>query len=171
MTSAEGVVVDIPAGALSADVEITIGPSAMTAPTGVTPHSPILDFGPDGQTFAAPITITIPTDGADPMLIAAFFTAAGGGGFEAVIPTAADTSSVSFEVDHFSSGLIASLQLCAGEDACRDAACAGDADCTAGGVCSGKVSETEWRCIPLDGVCGGRCTPANCSPRGLCSSP
>ncbi|MDB4969673.1 MAG: hypothetical protein JWN44_5362 [Myxococcales bacterium] len=53
----DGTKVDVPAGALSSDTTITIMATA-TVPAGSV--GPAYVFGPEGQTFAKPVSITVP---------------------------------------------------------------------------------------------------------------
>ncbi len=59
LTTADGVVIEIPAGALPAATTITVrraGPPAMGA------VGPVYELGPDGTRFAQPVTLTLPYD-------------------------------------------------------------------------------------------------------------
>ena len=64
VTDADGAKVVIPAGALSTDVRITVDThtdeSTLPCGLGVIEFCGAVDFGPDGQEFALPVTITIP---------------------------------------------------------------------------------------------------------------
>jgi hypothetical protein len=170
--SPDGVTLEVPAGALQTDVELTVAVSKLTVPAAVNAHSAVYGLGPDGQVFTKSITITLPTDGADPMLLRAYHTKRGTTEFEAINLTAADRDSVTFEVDHFSSVFIGEMQACAGTDACKQAACSADDDCTLGGVCSGDLKEAGWVCLVPDpnGECSW-CKDGNtCNARGLCTA-
>lgn len=60
-TSADGIAtVKVPAGALTASVAITILPSTANVPQGNI--GVVLDVGPDGTTFSAPVTISLKYD-------------------------------------------------------------------------------------------------------------
>jgi len=61
-----GATVDVPMGALSSSVTISVGTTNDTGnlPQGVRSAGPIIAFGPDGQTFSMPVTITLPTTSA-----------------------------------------------------------------------------------------------------------
>jgi len=62
MTSADGAVrIDVPAGALAVDTTLTIQPITNEAPGGT---GTAYRLGPDGQTFATPVTLTFATDDA-----------------------------------------------------------------------------------------------------------
>lgn len=64
VTLEDGAGVNIPAGALAADTTITI---ESTAPSGLPDADTLTglayDFGPDGTTFSAPVTLTLPVSG------------------------------------------------------------------------------------------------------------
>ena len=72
LTAANGVKIEIPAGALPSDVTITVTEVPGAAPPpGATPLGPTFQFGPDGQTFAQPVKVTLPWSGGDvPVVIA-----------------------------------------------------------------------------------------------------
>ncbi|MFO0603574.1 MAG: MXAN_6577-like cysteine-rich protein [Polyangiales bacterium] len=58
-----GASVEVPAGALAADVRISLraGDAAAALPDGATSAGAVVDFAPSGQRFAAAVTITLPT--------------------------------------------------------------------------------------------------------------
>jgi len=62
MGIASGASVVVPAGALNDSVTITlgVGDSAVGLPAGLTAAGPAIVLGPEGQTFGAPVTVTIP---------------------------------------------------------------------------------------------------------------
>ena len=62
VSHSDGTSVVIPMGALSANANITITSVNATAPAGTVLVGPAYDFGPDGTTFATPVTITLPID-------------------------------------------------------------------------------------------------------------
>jgi hypothetical protein len=61
--TARGATLQIPAGALTKPVPITmrVTQAPTDLPQGVTAVGPAIDFGPEGQTFARPVTVTLPT--------------------------------------------------------------------------------------------------------------
>jgi hypothetical protein len=73
VTTPDGVTVDIPAGALPNDVQITVtpAPADAPAPTAGTVVGPAYVFGPPGTVFKVPVTVTLPIDpaklGTDPL--------------------------------------------------------------------------------------------------------
>ncbi len=63
VTATNGASVVIPAGALSSGIEITIDgcdEGELPDDLGILPYIGAVDLGPNGQTFALPVTITIP---------------------------------------------------------------------------------------------------------------
>jgi hypothetical protein len=54
--------VQIPAGALGTTANITIAAVDAPAPANAVVVGPAFDFGPDGQVFAMPVTVTLPYD-------------------------------------------------------------------------------------------------------------
>lgn len=67
---AAGASIEIPAGALVSDVQITMVGSAPGAglPSGTRALGPVVTFGPDGQHFATAVHITIPAE-VEPMVL------------------------------------------------------------------------------------------------------
>ena len=59
LTLADGTRIDVPAGALAQDTTITAAPVASDLPAAVGPE---YQFGPEGQQFAVPVTVTLPYD-------------------------------------------------------------------------------------------------------------
>jgi ZU5 domain len=64
VSGSDGTSVDIPMGALAMSANITITSVTAQAPAGTVVVGPAYDFGPDGTTFAQPVTITLPFDSA-----------------------------------------------------------------------------------------------------------
>lgn len=63
VTLSTGATVDVPEGALTSDVRITVRAvgEATALPAEVTSAGVVVSFGPDGQRFATAVTITLPT--------------------------------------------------------------------------------------------------------------
>ena len=104
-----GIVLDIPAGALSDSVVITIAATGATTvvedETGLDFVTPVYTLGPEGTTFAEPITITIDyaSDESDPASV--YWTLAGDPTkFRELRHVANDGQTLTFEIDHFSKG-------------------------------------------------------------------
>ena len=103
----DGVRLEVPAGALSAETMIRITATTLPAPAGYTLYSPVYRFEPEGTVFARPVSLTLPFTG-DVRLATAFWSrpSAMGGGYERLggIPSA---SSITFSATHFSTGFVA----------------------------------------------------------------
>src|SRR4029079_17120784 len=66
VTASNGVSIEIPAGALSNDVTITIDElSDVDAPEGATSVGKTIELGPEGLTFDEPVKVTLPWDGGE----------------------------------------------------------------------------------------------------------
>jgi hypothetical protein len=102
--SSSGVKLTIPAGALDHNVTITVATSSAPTPTGYVALSPIFVFGPEGTTFAKPVTVTMAfTDDGKPAT--AFWSTAGGTAYEDIGGTAAG-GQMTAQVTHFSQGFV-----------------------------------------------------------------
>jgi hypothetical protein len=99
--SAGGIALNIPAGALTADLGITIQPNGASVPAGYTPLSALFTFGPDGTVFQKPVTVnfTLTTPGTNPTV----FWSNASGGYDALATTATATTATA-SVMHFSRG-------------------------------------------------------------------
>jgi hypothetical protein len=97
-----GTTVDIPAGALTSDVTITIGGDNDIFPEGREIRGTAIRLGPAGTTFAIPVTVTIPYTGSSEELKVAHRDQSGMTTF--LTNVAADEASqmVSFTLDSFS---------------------------------------------------------------------
>jgi hypothetical protein len=115
-----GASVQVPAGAVAADTTLTIARSDDAAPAGAL--SPLFVFGPDGTSFAKPVTVTIPVNaGATSGSI--YWTKAGSTTAYETVATSFAAGAASGQVTHFSRGFVG-------------AACTGTAACDPGIVCS-----------------------------------
>ena len=101
----QGVMLDIPAGALTANQTITITATSDSPPPGVTALSPLFEFGPSGLTFQVPITVhfDLTSSGSNPVIM---WSAATASGF-ASVATSVVGSVASGQVTHFSGGFVA----------------------------------------------------------------
>ncbi len=95
-----GVSIVIPPGALSAMQTISITPTSMMPPAMFRQGSPIYQFGPDGLTFAMPVTVTIPFTAGfqDPHLYRSNAT----GGYDDINGTVQGGNKMVGMSDHFS---------------------------------------------------------------------
>jgi hypothetical protein len=57
-----GTSVNVPAGALTSNTNITVAQTSAAAPAGTVLVGSAFDFGPEGTTFSQPVTITLPFD-------------------------------------------------------------------------------------------------------------
>jgi len=103
---------EVPAGALGTEETISISQSDSAAPAEHVPLSPLFDFGPDGITFAQPVSVTLAFTG--PGDNPAIYWSTADGGFEA-LPTTIAGSKATAQVTHFSRGFVGEV---------RSAACA-----------------------------------------------
>ena len=72
LTASNGVTIQIPAGALTSEVTLTVDEISNAAvPEGAVSVGPTLQLGPEGQTFDTPVKVTLPWDGGSvPVVIA-----------------------------------------------------------------------------------------------------
>lgn len=172
ITNATGAKISIPKNALSRDVAITITVAA-SLPTipGATGVGSFFELGPNGQTFAVPVEVTLPFDPAklpstsSKVLIYTAPTAAGP--FGPLESTLVDATHVKATTTHFSTfGAGTPTPMACGTEGagCNDGvACTKDDRCT-GGVCAG----TAYTCTSgsiCDGI--GGCSAA---PPELCGN-
>jgi hypothetical protein len=99
-----GVKLTVPAGAVSTNVEFTVTTSSETAPDGYVADSAIYVFGPEGLTFAVPLTIEIPFtgDGKDAHVL---WSTRDGKGFE-IVESTIGAGKATAQVSHFSRGFV-----------------------------------------------------------------
>jgi hypothetical protein len=137
----QGVMLAIPAGAVPADVAITVTPTS--APSGYLTASQTYQFGPDGTTFAQPVTVTIPLTTAGP---AHLYWSNASGGFDDIGGTISGSTIVG-QVTHFSIGFAAVPN--AGSDGGAPSSDAGSTPSDAGSTPSDAGS------TPSDATSGG----------------
>lgn len=100
----DGVVLDIPAGALEDSVEIRIVDTGEAPPPPYVGLSTVWSFEPDGLVFAAPVEVQIPYDASAP--VPRFFWSDDAGGYTALDATFADGMATA-SIEHFSTGFVA----------------------------------------------------------------
>lgn len=143
LTGADGVSLDVPAGALTAPTAITVTPATgLTAlPAGVTAAGAAYTFTPDGLVFAKPVTLHIPTTSAS----AALFVLASGASTWAPVPGAVTTGGfVTAGIMHFSSyeagGGGAGGPVSQGCADCATSSCGGKVDaCSSDATCNACI--------------------------------
>jgi hypothetical protein len=90
---------DVPAGALDEDTDVTVTVGAATSDTA----SLVYDYGPDGLTFDPPATLTIEFTGPAPSGYEAVVARLDGSDWVALDGSVVDGATVSAPVDHFTS--------------------------------------------------------------------
>lgn len=140
VSSSSGARLDVPAGALAAATTLTVQATGDVAPGG----APVFRLGPDGTTFARPVTITLPL----PPGVAApavYWSRPGSTVSFDVVPATVTAGGVVAEGSHFSSVFVGPST---GEAVCASAgpgadgtSCGGGLMCT-GGRCGATVSGT-----------------------------
>jgi hypothetical protein len=195
----EGARIDIPIGALTTDVRITVssGEPSRDLPTGMHAVGPMVTFGPDGQRFATPVRIRIPAQ-REPAVL---YTRPSSGGTWSIVVGAtwdASTRMISAEVMHFSDFVPAAREEilddagmidCSDPRWTREPECASDAgssdcdiftgSCPADYSCAPRYRDsTLGYCIWLDpsvttlgrgDECGAG-TRDQCGPELICSA-
>jgi hypothetical protein len=96
-TEGDAASVEIPAGALGEDTEITI---SVEAPSGAA-QAAIFDFGPDGTQFSAPVTVTIAFTGEPGEGEKAVLAWEDGGEWVEIPGSGLADGKVSGQIDHF----------------------------------------------------------------------
>jgi len=173
-TTADGVTVEVPAGALSSNVTITVtrAPNA-PLPPGSRAVGDAYTFGPEGTQFQHPVTVTLPFDpaklpaGTMPAEIVAYTAPAGSTNYTTVIAGPADSTHVRAETTHFSTFLpaIASCVVL-GCPAPAPALCIGVELCLNPCGISWNCGGDGW-CAPLcSGNCNGFCSGSSGSGSG-----
>jgi hypothetical protein len=146
MTTADGVTLVVPAGALSAATTLTVASDTNAVPssgmlmvpaggtqTAIVVGTPFV-FGPEGQTFASGVTITLPFDpsklpsGATASSVFIATAPVGSSSFAKLSTNIADTTHVSTLTSHFS--VYVPLAYPPG-----GAGCTSNTTCSAGQVC------------------------------------
>jgi hypothetical protein len=178
---ADAVTIDVPAGALSSDQQITVTKDSDTAPSGFSGFSPVYRFGPDGILFNTPITVTITFDvpATKSGVAQMYWTVQGGTTFEEVgLPTGVLVGKVSAQVTHFSQGFVG-----VSRDEHPDASSSSSPDATTstgdgatGADAAGEASGSCGSCTAAETCCNGTCAdtssdPHNCGKCGfVCTS-
>lgn len=153
-----GTTVEIPAGALSEEVTITITEAepGQAPPLAALPQGAVLALEPHGQTFAQPVSVRIPHHGTPTQL--ALYTAQPGDSDWSKI-----RNGVSFEPNVTHAQVMHFSFFYNGREVCGLArqACCDPAD-GMDGVCSGDaLSCVDGRCMPCgmegEACCGGAC--------------
>lgn len=162
VTTASGVRLTVPAGALSVDTTLTVVASGTNGPSG----HPIFTFGPAGTTFAVPITVRLPRPASLQAGAAAalYWTRPGSATAYDALAASVAADGVTAQVDHFSNGFVGAP--CAAGAACSDglAACRlGTMACSTGApACVEAGAAPDGTACGADLVCAaGACQPVS----------
>jgi len=151
-----GAKLTIPAGALATAQTITMAVASDATPAGYEAYSPLFRFGPEGLTFAKPVTVSIPfTPPAGSAKIAVYWSRSGSSGYDPLAATIAG-SVATVDVTHFSEGFVA-------KGADSDSCPAPQKRCS--GSCVDLLEE-DANC----GECGRVCAKGNGCFAGVCKS-
>ncbi len=167
VSHSDGTSVTIPTGALSSAANITITSVDAPAPAGTVIVGPAYDFGPEGTTFASPVTITLPIDAskipagrtANDVLI---YTAARGSSQYTVLQTGIGSGTATTTTSHFTVYLPAVLA----PGAVADMASHGD---LAAANCSPVFTPGTSSCM-ISESCNGHTYFMQCNVGGSSSS-
>ena len=162
-----GTSITFPAGALAAAVTITINPSSQpVAQAGDLAAGPVVDFGPDGTVFLAPVTITLPV--AIPSgSVAANLSVEAVEGTGAARLIQVDSQAAGFATFHTGTftrfGGVIHDQLLDGGPAvdAGPGVCASNSDCACGECANGQCQGVTCSCPAIP---SGSCTVAGPGP-------
>jgi ZU5 domain len=168
----DGVKLTVPAGAVEGNVTFSITPSSTPPPDTHTALSPMFVFGPEGISFAVPVTVEMAFSG-DATGASLIWSTRAGDGFESVGGTA-EAGKMTAQVTHFSRGFVGRLRAAsvgdAGEDAevARDGQAGTDATTTDGAPpADGGADSGSCGCAPSLTCCSGACVDVR-SSNGNC---
>ena len=149
VSTPSGAGVSIPAGALAAATSITAAAVASTPTfTGTTVVGGAVTFGPEGQQFAVPVTVTLPFSasllpaGKTAASVVIYTAPVGTSTYTALATSGVDASHVAAKVSHFSNFVPAVAM----------GGCTSNADC-AHGTCVAGVCSQSGQCLG-NGDCG-----------------
>jgi hypothetical protein len=131
----EGAKLTVPAGAVNADLKLSITSVQNPAASNYIALTPVFLFKPDGTDFAAPVTVEFDLGSKAATNPIVFWTRKGSSVFERQSSTRSG-SKVSAQVTHFSQGFVAEAQ-------------------TTGGADGGRPTDDAFRIIDLDPTARG----------------
>ncbi len=162
----------IPALALVDSTNITIEQSLTAAPASV---SALFKFGPEGLTFARPVTVSFPVP-AGVTAVSVYWTALGSTSRYEALPALISGTTVTATVTHFSQGFVGALcnagSVCSPANPCHAAMTSCDTGapiCTDSNVNVRDGSSCDGGNVCTGGVCGA--PPLNCTANVSCSFP
>ena len=142
--ASDGSGVTVPAGALPANVTITVTPTASAPPPpAATPVGTAVTFGPEGQQFAQPVTVTLSFDpsslpsGVSAANIVVVTAPAGSSSYTPLATTQVDSTHVSAQTTHFST-FVATVAASGSDGGPLDAGTGGNAGGAGGGSGGGS---------------------------------
>jgi hypothetical protein len=140
---AEGVRMDVPAGAVDGEVTLTAFPTDRVV-NGVVTASPTWTFGPDGQVFATPITVSLAFTGSHDGATL-WWTKEGDTSTFTNLATVAADGWAAGAVAHFSEGVVGEDDQCGtdGEEGHQDEADDGDDEGDASDADDGDDADGE----------------------------
>jgi hypothetical protein len=163
--AAAGAAVTIPAGALASTVTITLRDNGVATglPPGATAAGRAVLFGPEGQTFGAPVTLRVPATGAPTAL---YTRPASGGAWTPVAGAAWDAARgvMTGAVQHFSEFVPLRLETDAGAPSCPSGY--GDCDANAANGCETNLANSAAHC----GACANVCPAGRSCAAGACAA-
>lgn len=117
-TTVDGVGLDVPAGALTATITITVSRTTLPDGNALTPVSSVFQFEPAGTEFAAPVTLRIPYIGGTTEPLGFWYTGEDAPTILSRLPGATLANGVGAAmVTHFSIGCVAYPSGTSGRDA------------------------------------------------------
>ena len=141
VSGASGARVSIPAGALASATSITAAAAASApTPAGTTVVGSAVTFGPEGQQFSVPVTVTLPFSpsllpaGKNAESVVVYTAPVGSSTYTALATSVVDATHVAAKVSHFSSFVPAVAGGCTSNADCVHGTCV-SGTCVQGGGC------------------------------------
>ncbi len=117
-TSLDGVQIEVPAGALSSTITMTLSKTTLPAGNDLTPVSTVFEFKPSGTEFAVPVTLRIPYIGAGTQPLGFYYTGEDAPTILSAVANAQIANGVgTAQVSHFSIGCVAYPNTTSARDA------------------------------------------------------
>ena len=104
LTTASGLVLEVPFGALDGDTTLTVSTTDAVPPADIGAVSPVYEFTPDGIVFATPVKVTLPMP-AGVTAASVYWSRLDGSGFDPIGGTIAN-GTITVETVHFSLAVI-----------------------------------------------------------------
>jgi hypothetical protein len=156
VATSDGTSVSIPPGALASNVTVTVTPTpGAAAPAKATEVGTPFTFGPEGQTFTVPVTVTLAFDpgkltgGRSASDIVIFTAPAGSSSYTALGTQVVDATHVSAATTHFSTFVAGSSSQC--HVSCGASGSSGTPNCGPGQTCNQVVGCSCYATCNADG--------------------